>query len=641
MDNAVDKVRSEPVFNRYACQRAGRAVALATCGLLLVASCGRGTPPSAGGAPGTGSSSAADYSVVDGLIGDNLRPQLSELVAIETWRGTGRSEAETVAALEQVFEKIKGWADDYAQKELENVTIESFAWPPEDQEPDQGKYRVYGLRLGKGSDQRISIISHLDTVPPGEATKKWQPFTLTDEQRRYMGKRDQPFYVGRGSLDDKGPALAGLQALLAAAKYFDQQAGDPLADMTLELLLDTSEETDMSFPHYLEANPQLEPTVGVVFDAMWCIRAEKGIERPIFWLPLTLAAPGDGSLYMESLASSDGASNQIADSAEVVIRGDKKALHHLAKTADSQYLKPEAFDDPEYRRAHMVVEEKHVESDGKLVITTFVSGAQHGSAPDENREDGANPLVSLTNFMAYLVEEGQLVENEVARMARFVKWTWGTHVFGEGHEDLLYKYDKVFTEGNGTTYAVTKLARAPGGGGTENVLLEIDVRYAIPHNQQLWDGKHQGLLDGPSIFGASDDPKRPAVFPTLLAEFESWLAQNPAKLSAGAISAIDMTTSTPDAPDIRTPEKNHAYQTVASAFKKVTCTECTPLAIGGGTDAKGHLNLVAAGALFTEYLGPPINFHGIDEGAPVQDLSTDARILYQLFIDQGPAAPGS
>ncbi|GIS96070.1 MAG: hypothetical protein CM1200mP22_33070 [Dehalococcoidia bacterium] len=29
-----------------------------------------------------------------------------------------------------------------------------------------------------------------------------------------------------------------------------------------------------------------------------------------------------------------------------------------------------------------------------------------------------------------------------------------------------------------------------------------------------------------------------------------------------------------------------------------------------------------------------INFHGINEGAPVKDLKNGARIIYRLFVDQ-------
>ena len=57
-------------------------------------------------------------------------------------------------------------------------------------------------------------------------------------------------------------------------------------------------------------------------------------------------------------------------------------------------------------------------------------------------------------------------------------------------------------------------------------------------------------------------------------------------------------------------------------------------AIGGGTDAKGQVNLVAAGPLFTVAFGPPVNYHGLNEGAPIEDLRLGARILHQIMQDE-------
>ena len=59
-------------------------------------------------------------------------------------------------------------------------------------------------------------------------------------------------------------------------------------------------------------------------------------------------------------------------------------------------------------------------------------------------------------------------------------------------------------------------------------------------------------------------------------------------------------------------------------------------AIGGGTDAKGHVALVAAGSLFSLGFGPPRQFPrpDLNEGAPLEDLRLSARILYQIMLDE-------
>ena len=58
------------------------------------------------------------------------------------------------------------------------------------------------------------------------------------------------------------------------------------------------------------------------------------------------------------------------------------------------------------------------------------------------------------------------------------------------------------------------------------------------------------------------------------------------------------------------------------------------LAIDGGTDAKGKPQLVVAGALFTSDLGAPINYQGIDEGAPIIDLVNSQKILISLLREE-------
>jgi hypothetical protein len=83
-----------------------------------------------------------------------------------------------------------------------------------------------------------------------------------------------------------------------------------LEDVTFEVLFDTSEETDLSVTKFYEANPEAKPKLGIVYDAFWCIRAEKGIERPVFRVPL-VAEPTEG-LWIADFHSAVGPTNQIS-----------------------------------------------------------------------------------------------------------------------------------------------------------------------------------------------------------------------------------------------------------------------------------------------------------------------------------------
>lgn len=539
---------------------------------------------------------------------------LARLVAIETHRSENfANEDALVTNMQMIYDDLQAQVQEFNEGQKTHK-LELFNWREETGTPGEPKYWwVFGLRLDKGP-YKIALSTHMDTVSPGDPNV-WEPFSLKKEMRDTSEADQQEFWVGRGAIDDKGPALSTIQVLKAIARAYD---GNPLLDQTsVELIFDTSEETSMSMPHYLEKNPQEEPDLAVIFDAFWCVRAEKGVERPTFTITRD-AAPTQG-VWIESLNTPPGPTNQIADRAEAIIRSDSQAqLEQLASQISATYA-AHPFDDPSYRRAKLTVDTSGMPAQLKLI--TEVEGAQHGSAPQENREGGANPLVSLSNFLGALVETNVLVDNDVGRMCRFIKRTWGTKVFGESHPELLKRDDDVFTSGNGTTYALTRLSTeaAPGA-----ITLRVDIRYAVGHHSQPWDGETEGFLCGDeSIFAG--------IFTTLVDEFNA----------ASSGPSVTFETRTAARPDIRNPD-GPTFSKVSKAYEEVMGEACPARAIGGGTDAKGQVNFLAAGALFSDHLGPPINFHGLNEGAPVRELAQSANILCRLVdheIRHGAEAP--
>ena len=531
---------------------------------------------------------------------------LAEMVAIETYRSENFANEEVlIANMQTLYGNLQGQVQEFNEGQKTHK-LELTEWRKESGIPDEPKYWwVFGIRLGKGP-YKIALSTHLDTVSPGDASQ-WEPFTLKKETHDTPEASQQEFWVGRGAIDDKGPALSTLQVLKKIARSYD---GNPLLDdISVELIFDTSEETSMSMPHYLEANPEAQPDLAVIYDASWCVRAEKGIERPVFTMQRD--TPPTAGVWIESLNTPPGPTNQIADRAEAIIRSDSQAqLEQLASEISETY-ENHPFDDPSYRRATLTVDTSGMPTQLKLI--TEVAGAQHGSTPEENRAEGANPLVSLTNFLAGLVETNVLVDNDVGRTCKFVKWMWGTKVFGENHADELERHDDVFENGNGTTYAVTRLSTDEASSGA--ITLRVDIRYAIGHHSHPWDGQTEGFLEGEeSTFGD--------IFTALLDEFNA--------TSTGP--AITVETRTVDRPDIRLPE-GPTFSRISKAYENVMGEPCPARAIGGGTDAKGQVNFLAAGPLFNDLSGPPINYHGINEGAPVRDLAKSANILCRL-VDQ-------
>ncbi|WP_394820746.1 M20/M25/M40 family metallo-hydrolase [Pendulispora albinea] len=548
---------------------------------------------------------------------------LARFVAVETHRTGDQdpNEAKVIENVKKLEAALQAEIDDFNKGQKDK--LEPFNWQTDDWAPgaDHPNFRVFGVRFGRGP-HKVGISTHLDTVPPGDKNV-WEPFTLKRDNRLNprTGKTEE-YWVGRGSIDDKGPAISSLQALKAIAKKYD---GSKLLDaVTVELFFDTSEETTSSTAAYFKAKPAEEPDLAVIFDASWCIRAEKGVERPVFTINRDAAL--NKKVWVDSLTSGEGPANQIPDTVTAVIKADTSGASDLNKLATeivdryNQYQ----FDDPTYRRAELIVDKSKLGDPApQLTLTTKVKGAQHGSRPDENRKDGANPLVSLTNFVAYLVREGKVADNDVGRMSKFIEWNWGTRVFGEvrpganyRQDDVLKKSDDVFQEGNGTSYAITRFYTL-----SSVISLRVDIRYALGHHSVAWDGKTEGYV-GP------DTPANKSNFQGI---FTSLVTQFNTAAGAGPALALEKTT-TGAIPDIRLPG-GASFSRISDAYRAVMNQPCPARAIGGGTDAKGHTNFIAAGALFDNNFGPPVNFHGLSEAAPVSDLQLSTKIICK-FLDE-------
>lgn len=483
---------------------------------------------------------------------------------------------------------------------------------PTDDEVLNAKFSVFGLRLG--SDQpayKMVAICHLDTVSAAE-DGSWSPFSPSIETREYPEgtKNPQSFLVGRGCIDDKGPAISAFLVARCVAKALDGTSH--LDNIQIDFLFDTSEETEMSTPVYLGEDHSKLPDFGVVYDASWIVRAEKGAERPKFIVNPSAKSPPAGSIYVTSLITTPTIpTNTIADWAEATICGDLEQLSEFAECVGEQYA-TFCFDDPDYRRAELTSE---LSSDGStLTLRTKVAGAQHGSAPEQNREKGANPLVSLANFIAGLARSEKLAATPSVSIACFIADTWGTHVFGEGNDDL-YKYDEIFVKGNGTTYAITKTSMDVEG-VEGSIQLELDIRYSIGHHEHGWsEDLPEGFLPGDlSIFSS--------IFTQIVDNFNK---------TNSSLSPVTFKTATIFPPDVRKPETNEHFHLVDEAYARIMGHPAPKFAAGGGTDAKGFPFLLGAGPLFAMNMGYPINYHGVGEGAPIEDMKKSTEIMYSIF----------
>ncbi len=190
---------------------------------------------------------------------DEMLGLLSELVAIPSVQGEaleGKPFGEEPArALAFMLEKCREYG--FAVENVDNYAGSADFGAPEPE---------------------LAILSHLDVVPAGSGWSS-DPFTLT---------ADGDKLIGRGAIDDKGPAVAALFALRAV-----RELGVPLKK-GVRLIFGTNEENGSADLAYYRSKRELPPMVFTPDGEYPVINAEKGMLRVYFSAPFN-----NGAIYDE------------------------------------------------------------------------------------------------------------------------------------------------------------------------------------------------------------------------------------------------------------------------------------------------------------------------------------------------------
>src|SRR4051812_23167731 len=138
--------------------------------------------------------------------------ELAKLVALQTYRTVGfGNEDEFVTNMQAIVGELNAQVGDFNRTQKHHV-IEPWEWKVESGDPAAPKYYwIFGFRLGSGP-RKIALNTHFDTVSPGNS-EAWQPFELSRATGETKHGGVQPLWVGRGAIDDKGPALATVLVL--------------------------------------------------------------------------------------------------------------------------------------------------------------------------------------------------------------------------------------------------------------------------------------------------------------------------------------------------------------------------------------------------------------------------------------------
>jgi acetylornithine deacetylase/succinyl-diaminopimelate desuccinylase-like protein len=189
--------------------------------------------------------------------------------------------------------------------ELGAATIRSFGGQADIHRIEGSPPVVLGSFGSAKGRPTVTVYNHLDVVPASRETEPWrtEPFTFT---------REGDTYRGRGTTDDKGPALSALFGARAAL-----EAGVPV---NIKVLWELEEEVGSPhFPDILKSiGPAAKTDAVIVSDTVWVARGRPAQSAGLRGLqPLTFSLE-TGATDQHSGTTGGVARNPLAELAQVV-----------------------------------------------------------------------------------------------------------------------------------------------------------------------------------------------------------------------------------------------------------------------------------------------------------------------------------
>jgi acetylornithine deacetylase/succinyl-diaminopimelate desuccinylase-like protein len=189
--------------------------------------------------------------------------------------------------------------------ELGAATIRDFGGRAEIHRVPDGPPVVLGSFGSDASRPTVTIYNHLDVVPASRETEPWNtdPFTFTQQGDTYLG---------RGTTDDKGPALSALYGARGAL-----DAGVPV---NVKVLWELEEE--VGSPHFADTlraiGPAAKTDAVVVSDTVWVSRARPAQSTGLRGLQSMTFSLETGATDSHSGTTGGVARNPVAELAQLV-----------------------------------------------------------------------------------------------------------------------------------------------------------------------------------------------------------------------------------------------------------------------------------------------------------------------------------
>ena len=318
------------------------------------------------------------------------------------------------------------------------------------------------IEMGEG-EEILALLCHLDVVPEG-SDWTYPPYAAEIH--------DDKIY-GRGTIDDKGPAVAALYAMKIVKEL------DVKLNKKVRLILGTNEESGMaSIKYYFkkEKMPELAFSPDATFPA---IHAEKGILDLKF--SADLKADKKDGLTLKSIKGGNAA-NMVPDYAEALLKGiTKTELEKLLSGID--YME----------------EDLDLSTDNNELKLSYHGVSAHGSMP----EDGKNAISYLIDILAEL----PFANLKVKEFLNFYKEKIGLEYDGEsiGCKDqddiptaLTFNTGVIKGDQNKVEFIVN--IRYPVTSNSEKVINDIKANI---NNNKIDINK---LSDAEPLYVEKDDP---------------------------------------------------------------------------------------------------------------------------------------
>lgn len=425
-----------------------------------------------------------------------------------------------------------------------------------------------------GSGEKIfGILAHLDVVPEGE-NWTYPPFSATIDNGKIFG---------RGSIDDKGPAMASLYAMKVVMDYHTEN-NIPFTGR-VRLILGLNEEKDWDCINYYKSHEEA-PTIGFSPDADFpCIYAEKAIMSESIKMDLKnwLQTLENTSIQITELDCNNNAINVVPKIASCILKIDTNKISMDSLISNIQNIKSAKKID-------------NLEIDIYQINNEQLKLTSHGI-----QAHAAHPDLGINAISRLLILLNKIFKS-----------------YNISYPILEFFNNTIGTEYNGKSLGINcedesgKLTLNVGTISIENNIFEIGCNLRVPVKTET-SKIHQQIENIASQY-------------TYIGKSQE---QNSCKQPAITVETVKLQDA------LYISKDDPLVTTLCNIYNKVTNSNAEPIAIGGGTYARAFPNCISFGSNLP---GNKDMCHQTDEFISIENLLLATQIYaeaIEVYMETG------